>query len=72
MIAALKDHATTVKTLIANGADINARDKDGFTALMGAAKNGCTTAVETLINNNANVNAKKQIWANSLGVCSEE
>jgi ankyrin repeat protein len=37
MRAALKGDAATVKALLAQGADINARDKNGMTALMWAA-----------------------------------
>jgi hypothetical protein len=44
--------------LIDNGADVNAKDNDGWTALMYAAFSGYTETAEVLIDNGADVNAK--------------
>ena len=45
-----------VELLIAKGAAVNFRDRDGFTALMYAARNGDTEAVNVLLRNGASVN----------------
>ncbi len=44
-----------IKLLLANGADVNERSKNGWSALMSAACYGCKDVVETLIENGANV-----------------
>jgi ankyrin repeat protein len=44
-----------VMLLIRSGANVNAKDKQGRTALMEAARNGCETIVPLLINNGADV-----------------
>ena len=46
------------KSLIDAGADVNARDIDGWTPLMYAALNGHTEIVELLIESGADVNAE--------------
>ena len=43
--------------LIQNGADVNAVDKDKWTALHYAAQNGHVDVVKVLLQNGANVNA---------------
>ena len=45
-----------VELLIAKGAAVNFRDRDGCTALMYAARNGDTRAVNALLRNGASVN----------------
>ena len=47
----------TVAELLARGADVNAANSDGVTALMIAAKNGHTQTVAELLNQGANVDA---------------
>ena len=49
----------TVKLLIENGADINAKDEDGYTVLMHASFNGYLEIVKYLIEKGANVNEDK-------------
>jgi ankyrin repeat protein len=51
------DHAGVLETLLDHGADINAGDMSGMTALMWAARNGCEPLVKILIRRGANVNA---------------
>jgi ankyrin repeat protein len=44
--------------LISSGAGVNAKNKDGWTLLHEAAKNGCLKVAEILISSGADVNAK--------------
>jgi cytohesin len=46
--AAREGHAKTVKTLLAEGADVNAKDIEGRTALMWAEKSGHAEIVRLL------------------------
>jgi ankyrin repeat protein len=56
--AAQKGDLAQVKTLLTTGADVNARDHDGRTALMFAAWNGNLEAMRLLIDKGADVHAK--------------
>jgi|GEM_PF-1944267 hypothetical protein len=56
--AALDGDASRVRKLISQGADINAKDKDGKTALMLAAEKGKSAVVKMLIDAQAAVNVK--------------
>lgn len=56
--AAKEGSTDKVKALLAQGADVNAKDKDGFTALIRAAGNGHTETVKALLAADANVNVK--------------
>lgn len=47
-----------VQILLANGANVNAEDNEGFTALIIAAERGHTSIVKTLLAEGADVNAK--------------
>jgi len=64
MHAAKNGDMGTVKVLLENNADINARDDYGWTALMWAAYNGYTEIVNLLLENNADVNAQN-VWGNT-------
>lgn len=59
LIAACSEgHKEVADLLIAAGADVNAKDKDGTNALMAAASRGHTEVVEVLLNAKCNVNAQ--------------
>jgi ankyrin repeat protein len=49
-----------LKLLLAKGADVNATDNHGNTALMLAASGGAFQVIQTLIGGGANVNAKNK------------
>ncbi len=56
--------------LLAGGADVNARDAYGATALMNAAHNGNTEMVETLLAAGAEVDAKDELgWTALMKAC---
>ena len=63
MRAALNGQRETVKALLLNGADVNARNHEGRTALMFAIVNLHTSTVQTLLDFGADVN----IQADSCG-----
>ena len=56
--AAKAGNAAEVKALLRKGANVNARDKDGATALLKAVVNGRRPVVSLLIARGADVNAK--------------
>lgn len=70
--ATQEDQTEIVLALLDNGADVNAKDRDGFTALMWAVQNGNIKIVETLFRKgHPDVNAKTksfQITALNLAV----
>jgi ankyrin repeat protein len=53
MIAAEKGHTKIVQLLLEKGADVNAKNKYGETALMYAAENGHTETVQLLLEKGA-------------------
>ena len=56
--AARSRDIAAVRALLAKGADVNAKDKNGSTALMLVASRGHTDALRALLAAGANVNAK--------------
>jgi ankyrin repeat protein len=58
--AAGKGRKEIVELLLANGADVNAKNKDGETPLYLAARDGRMDAVELLLTKGADVNAKNK------------
>jgi len=66
MREAAQGHTATVHTLLAHGADGNARDRDGKTALMLAAFEGHTGTVQVLLANGVQVNTQDKAGATAL------
>ena len=58
IIAADKGDINTVRALLNIGADVNAKNRQGRTALIAAAESGHTNTVKLLLENGADVNAK--------------
>ena len=68
--AVQKGKTETVKLLLANGADVNAVDKKGRTALMIAAQEGRTKMVKLLLANGADVNAANTFGKTALSIAT--
>ena len=67
LVNAVKDNnINAAKKAIAAGADVNAKDEGGWTALMFASQNGHAEIVCTLIKAGADVNAKRKDGATAL------
>ena len=60
MLAARSGNVELVKTLLALGANPNARERAGQSALMWAAAEGHTAAIRTLLDAGAESNAKSE------------
>ena len=72
LIQAARIGATAkVKPLLKQGADVNAKDKDGRTALMKAASSGHRETVKVLIDAGADVNAKDKYGNTALVLAIE-
>jgi len=69
--AAATGDVVRVKTLLAEGADVNTRDKDGATALLTVAMKGYKDVVEVLLANKADVNAKDKAGWTPLHAAAE-
>ena len=64
------DDLEIVKYLLENGADINAKDNYGTTALMKASSNGQLEIVQFLIENGADINIKNNEGKTALDVAA--
>jgi len=68
--AAINNNLNGVKDAIKNGADVNAKDSDGCTALMLSAQQGLLGVVELLVEKGANLRAKSNSHSDlSDGIC---
>jgi uncharacterized protein len=66
MANAAQGSITEVNTLIEQGADLNAKDENGRTALMYAVEQNRTEAAQTLLAKGADVNAQDKFGMTSL------
>ena len=67
LLQAVKDgNLTAVQTLLANGADVNAKDDCGIPALWLAASHGYTEVVKLLLEKGADINAKNNDGVTAL------
>jgi ankyrin repeat protein len=65
-------HLQIVRALLNNGADVNAKNKDGVSALITACERGDRKLVEILLEKNADVNAATNDGRTALRVASEK
>lgn len=65
-------HFEIAAILIAHGADVNAKQAQGYTPLHSAAHNGKTELVKLLVDNNANTNAKTDSGQTPLEMALEK
>ena len=72
LTAARQGDTNQVKALLDKGADVNAKDKYGDTALMGAAEAGNTDVVRVLLDKGADVNAKSKDGVTALMYAKEK
>ena len=66
IVAARRGYTKKIERLIQEGADIEAKDKYGWTALLLAASNGHIDVIEFLIEKGADVNAKNRCGETAL------
>ncbi len=70
--AAEKGDTAAVKALLDRGADVNAKDENGGTALMEAALLGNNATVQALLEAGADVNAKNKYGRTALMMAAAE
>ena len=71
MRAAKRNNADVVNFLISKGADVNAKNKKGWTALLFAASHNTSDVVKLLLDNGADINAKNKDGNNAI-ICALE
>lgn len=72
MDAARQGDTATVQSLLSQGANVNATDAHGGTALMVAAVNGHTATVQALIDAGADVNRAHNFGKTALMLATEK
>jgi hypothetical protein len=71
-MAAEKEHTDTVRLLLDRGADINASDVYGYTALLRAAEGGHTDNVRLLLDRGADINVSDDNGHTALSLAAME
>ena len=72
LLAALNSQTEVIKLLIAEGADLDGKDKFGNTSLHYASQHGSKVIVELLISNKANVNMKNKGGETPLDIVADK
>jgi uncharacterized protein len=72
ILASNKGHVHIAEKLIAAGAQVNAKNRNGWTALMGAASNGHLSVVALLVAGQADVNARHSYGWTALKLASQK
>lgn len=70
--AAEKGRTASVAAMLAGGADVNAADKDGWTALHFAASDGTPALVQLLLGEGLRADAEDKDGATPLDMAEEE
>ncbi len=71
-LAAQYADVSCVRTLLEHGADVNAREDYGETALMMAATDGCDDNISALLDHGANVNLRNQAGETALIMAAQD
>lgn len=66
MIAAMEGHAEPVKSCLRKGANVNAKDTKGKTALLWAADSVHAATAEALLDNGADIDARDNLGRTAL------
>lgn len=61
----------TIDRLIEAGADPNAENRDGITAMHRAVRARCAAAVQTLLNHGADTSIRSKSGLNSMAACNK-
>ena len=72
LLAALNSHAEVIKLLVAQGAELDGKDKFGNTSLHYASQRGSKDIVKLLISNKANINTKNKGGETPLDIAANE
>ena len=73
LISAAKDgNVAAVQALLAKGAEVNAKNEDGMTALMAASADGSLDVAQALPAQGTDVNAKTNDGENALSLAKED
>ena len=72
LLAALNSHAEVIKLLVAQGAELDGKDKFGNTSLHYASQRGSKDIVKLLISNKANINTKNKGGETPLDIAANK